>query len=80
MFVLISILAFFCFFFNVYTYEAQWDSWGINKNLHFLLNNFFQNNKLQFAYHKFIRHSVLMNYVWLGSYMQVIESHQVIRE
>ena len=43
MFVVIIILT---FFFN-FTYEAQWDTWGINKNLHFLLNKFFRNNKLQ---------------------------------
>ena len=79
MFVLISILAFFVFFLRV-TSEAQWDTWSINKNLHFLLNNFFSEQQTAVAYHKFIHHSVLMSYVWLGSYMQVIESCQVIRE
>lgn len=43
MFVVIIILTFFVNF----TYEAQWDTWGINNNLHFLLNKFFWNNKLQ---------------------------------
>ena len=78
MFVLISILA-LLFFFNV-TYEAQWDTWGMNKNLHFLFKQFFSEQQTAVAYHKFIRHLVLMSYVCLGSYMQVIESCQVIRE
>lgn len=82
MFVLIILvfdLAFFVFFFQCYL-RSTVGYLGHKQKFAFSFKQFFSEQQTAVAYHKFIRHSVLMSYVWLGSYMQVIESYQVIRE